>query len=305
MNTKGYSEIPNPGENGPSPAPGGSGINPYPSQAYINQPMPQVVVPPIMFPGIANYTFVLDPMEELALCPRVEIRQQPQFFEQISGCESPNRYFVFTQYPQGGNKMLFKCKEQSGCFQRQCCSASCREFTMDVKHISNAGCLNEGFQNSLVHVNKPFKCTCFCLQRPEMIVNYTKGGELLGKIKQPFSCCDPVFTIYDNAGAPKLFIHADCCQCGLCCANNFCGKMSQAIFHIYADASMTQSIGSIVKKRATFSEMVTSADSYQINFPSNAQPNEKLLLIITGLMIDYQYFEEKAENNDNNNRRHY
>ena len=47
--------------------------------------------------------------------------------------------------------------------------------------------------------------------------------------------------------------------------------------------------------------MVTSADSYQVNFPANATPNEKLLLIVTGLMIDYQYFEQKADN-DNTSR---
>ena len=60
-------------------------------------------------------------------------------------------------------------------------------------------------------------------------------------------------------------------------------------------------VGSIVKKTATVSELLTSADSYQITFPANALPNEKLLLIIAGLMIDYQYFEEKAGENNNNN----
>ena len=40
----------------------------------------------------------------------------------------------------------------------------------------------------------------------------------------------------------------------------------------------------------------------KVNFPVDASPSEKLLLIITGLMIDYQYFEEKADSNDNNRR---
>ena len=80
--------------------------------------------------------------------------------------------------------------------------------------------------------------------------------------------------------------------------------MSEAVFNIYKDASMTQPCGNIIKKIASFSEMVTSADSYQVNFPSDASPSEKLLLIICGLMIDYQFFEEKAGDNDNN-RVHY
>ena len=278
-------------------APGGYGSNPYQAQGYANQPMPPTAMPPVHFAGI-TYTYVLDPMQELALSPSVLIRQQPQFFEQISGCESPNRYFVFSQSPQTGFKMLFKCKEQSECCQRNCCSASMREFVMDIKHIANAGALNENFQNSFVHVNKPFKCTCCCLERPEMIANYSANGELVGKVKQPFSCCDPIFTIYDNAGTMRYYIYADCCQCGLCCSGP-CAKMSEVTFNIYRDANMGQPIGSIVKKIANFSELITSADSYQVNFPADARPNEKLLLIITGLMIDYQFFEERAGNYDN------
>ena len=281
-------------------APGGYGSNPYQAQGYANQPMPPTAMPPVHFAGI-TYTYVLDPMQELALSPSVLIRQQPQFFEQISGCESPNRYFVFSQSPQTGFKMLFKCKEQSECCQRNCCSASMREFVMDIKHIANAGALNENFQNSFVHVNKPFKCTCCCLERPEMIANYSANGELVGKVKQPFSCCDPVFTIYDNAGTMRYYIYADCCQCGLCCSGP-CAKMSEVTFNIYRDANMGQPIGSIVKKIANFSELITSADSYQVNFPADARPNEKLLLIITGLMIDYQFFEERAGNDDNTGR---
>jgi hypothetical protein len=281
-------------------APGGYGSNPYQAQGYANQPMPPTAMPPVHFAGI-TYTYVLDPMQELALSPSVLIRQQPQFFEQISGCESPNRYFVFSQSPQTGFKMLFKCKEQSECCQRNCCSASMREFVMDIKHIANAGALNENFQNSFVHVNKPFKCTCCCLERPEMIANYSANGELVGKVKQPFSCCDPIFTIYDNAGTMRYFIYADCCQCGLCCSGP-CAKMSEVTFNIYRDANMGQPIGSIVKKIANFSELITSADSYQVNFPADARPNEKLLLIITGLMIDYQFFEERAGNDDNTGR---
>ena len=308
---QGYSSVPNPGyqpppyqapggypqaQGGYPTAPGGYGASPYQAQGYVNQPMPQTAVPVNHF-GFA-YTYVLDPMQELALSTGVLIRQQPQFFEQISGCETPNRYFVFSQSPQTGFKMLFLCKEQSECCQRNCCAASMREFVMDIKHIANVGAINENFSNSFVHVNKPFKCTCCCLERPEMIATYAAGNEIVGKVKQPFSCCDPIFTIYDNAGTMRYFVHADCCQCGICCTG-FCAKMSEAVFNVYRDGNMGHPVGSIVKKVANLSELVTSADSYQVNFPADAKPNEKLLLIITTLMIDYQFFEEKAGQNDN------
>ena len=243
--------------------------------------------------------YVADPMQELNISTGCLIRQQPQFLEQITGCESPNRYYVFSQSPQAGMKLLFKCKEYSSCCQRNCCAANAREFIMDMKHVANVGCMDENFHNSFVHINKPFKCTCCCLERPIMDVTYSNGGQLVGQVKQPFTCCDPYFTVFDYSGTLKYFVHADCCQCGICCANNFCGKMSEAVFNIYKDAGLTEPVGSIVKKVASFSELVTSADSYQVNFPLDASPSEKILLIVTALMIDYQYFEQKASDDDN------
>ena len=54
------------------------------------------------------------------------------------------------------------------------------------------------------------------------------------------------------------------------------------------------------KKKANFAELITTADSYQINFPPESTPNDKMNLIAAGLMIDYQFFEEKAKNHDDN-----
>ena len=58
----------------------------------------------------------------------------------------------------------------------------------------------------------------------------------------------------------------------------------------------------------SFSEVITDADSYQVSFPKNASPNDKLLLIALGLMIDYQYFETDASDNHDgryHHRHHY
>ena len=125
-------------------APGGYGANPYQGQGYANQPVPQVAVQPVFFQGI-QFVYVADPMQELNISTGCLIRQQPQFLEQITGCESPNRYYVFSQSPQAGMKLLFKCKEYSSCCQRNCCAANAREFIMDMKHVANVGCMDENF----------------------------------------------------------------------------------------------------------------------------------------------------------------
>lgn len=285
---------------------GGYNPNQYQPQGYANQPMPQVaaVHQPPYFGGI-QYVYVPDPMTELALSTGVLIRQEAQILEQITGCESPNRYYVFSQSPQGGMKLLFKCKEYSECCMRNCCPASTREINMVIKHIASVANLDENFTSPFVDVKKPFKCTCCCLERPEMLVSFGGSKQPLGRIKQVFTCCDPEFNIYDNTGTLRYIIHGDCCQCGLCCANNFCGKLSEVIFNLYSSEDRTKPIGSIIKKSATTAELVTSADSYQVNFPVNSSAQDKMLLIVSALMIDYQYFEEAAtENNNSGNYRY-
>ncbi len=251
--------------------------------------------------GPVQFVYVANPLEELAISTGVLIKQQVQIIEQITGCESPNRYYVFSQSPQGGMKLLFKCKEYSGCCMRNCCPADSREFNMFIKHINETTYYSNDFSNPFVAVNRPFKCTCCCLERPEMLCTYGESKQPLGRIKQPFSCCDPIFSVYDNTGTLKYTIHADCCQCFLVCRNNFCGKLSGVIFNIYNSSNINSNpVGSIIKKVASGAELITSADSYQINFPPEASPNDKMLLIIAGLMVDYQFFEESASQNNNN-----
>ena len=294
----GYSSQPGyaPPQQGYPPQPGYAPQPGYPTQPGY-QAVPQGV--PAYHPGV-QYVYVADPMSELAMSTGVVIKQEPQFLEAITGCESPNRYFVFAQSPQGGMKLLFKCREFSTCCMRNCCPASSREFSMKIKHVAAQINLNEDFSMPFVDVSRPFKCTCCCLERPEMIV--TSGDKQpFGRIRQPFTCCDPEFEIYDNTGTSRYFVHADCCQCGLLCANNFCGKLSEVDFQIFSSASRANPVGLICKKIANAAELITSADSYQINFPADASPQDKLLLIVTGLMIDYQFFEESASDNSNNN----
>ena len=110
----------------------------------------------------------------------------------------------------------------------------------------------------------------------------------------------PGFEVFEANGNLKYFVHADCCQCGLLCANNFCGKLSPANFNIIS-AGSNNIVASISKMAAqSYSEMITDADSYRVTFPQGASAYDKLLLIALGLLIDYQYFETDGGNTNHN-----
>ena len=124
----------------------------------------------------------------------------------------------------------------------------------------------------------------------------------MGTIRHICTICDPEFEVFDERNQLKYIVNASCCQCGLLCANNFCGKLSEAIFNILQPGSR-QIIGKISKNCADYSELVTDADSYQINFPSTASPSDKLLIMSLGLMIDYQYFETDSSDEKRKGRK--
>ena len=281
---------------------------------YAGQPVVTPVVPgavpgvvPGAVPGAITFgkiqcVLVADPMAELNSCTSVIIKQQPELLEAMTGCETANRYHVLGNVG-GYFKYLFKCVERSSFCMRNCCPSNLREFDMGIFHAVSSpitGNMTGGFARAY----KPCKVPCFCFNRPEIIVNLGADNKYIGKIKNMFTCCDPEFEVYNPSGL-KYFVRANCCQCGLLCANNFCGKMSSAVFEILQPGS-TNVIANITKMSAqSFSEMVTDADSYQISFPAGATAEDKLLLIALGLMIDYQYFEtDSSDENTGYRRRH-
>ena len=256
----------------------------------------------IALPQFAGTQYVLmqnDPLTELETCTSVIIRQQPEFFELFSGCETQNRYHVFGISPQG-YKYMFRCREISGFCMRNCCPSEMREFNMEISQILLNGQL-QLFANAF----KPFKCSCCCFNRP--VIHLNVGEHPVGTIKHLLSCWDPWFEVFESNGNLKYFVSADCCQCGILYTKNICGKFSPAVFNIFAAG--TQSIVATITKMSaqSFSEVVTDADSYQITFPPDSTAYDKLLLIALGLMIDYQYFETDGNGNNGGHmgRRHY
>jgi hypothetical protein len=85
--------------------------------------------------------------------------------EALLGCESPNRYHVYGHYENGKVAYLFKCKEESSYFSRNCINNDARPFLMRMKHMDMNCYQVDDFSQALVTLKKSFKCTCCCLER--------------------------------------------------------------------------------------------------------------------------------------------
>ena len=146
---------------------------PMQQQVYIQQGVP--VQQPMVQPGAPGYMppgqpgvplmFVENPLQELAGSKVAIIEQQVELLEMLTGCETKNRYHVYIQNPYGQKQYLFKCKEESGWCERNCCPSDSRPFLMRVKHVSGQAQMTDDFSKTYAEFNRAFKCTCCCLAR--------------------------------------------------------------------------------------------------------------------------------------------
>lgn len=66
----------------------------------------------------AFYTF--DILSSLESAEGAFIKQKIEIFEMLSGCETKNAYYVFLRFANNEYAYIFKCKEKSGWFARNC-----------------------------------------------------------------------------------------------------------------------------------------------------------------------------------------
>lgn len=278
---------------------------PY-SQGYRQQPInmnqgPMNSQVMVNFGGVQMQVYS-DPMYILSQTSHCFVKQSIEMLEVLTGCETQNRYNVYTRAHNGVMTYLFKCKEDSGCCERYYCKGDSRPFNMKLKHVTNPH-IDDDFMDTFCLFDRPWKCTCCCLARPVLSAYYKQKqeGNSFGSIEEPLSCYDPVLFIRDSSGFIKYKIHADCCQCGIICRNSICGKCSETMFGIYPanceEFHMKHKVG-LIRKIAgdAIKEMFTDADSFEIVFPDESTPEEKLLLIGAVLMIDYRFYEENPRN---------
>jgi len=236
----------------------------------------------------------------LANISEIIIKQEADILEAVTGCQEPNNYQVYGRLPNGEKIYIFKCREFSSCGMRYFCPVNCREFSMKIKlayeeeqkNTEKKNTDDEDYENSLIDINKNCKIPCLCCVRPDMKVILSENNLKLGTIEQEFSFCDPVFNIYDKDDTALFYIESDCCQCGFLCRNNFLGKTDEAHFFIYYYNDRSNPAGDICKKAAK--STLSIGDNYSVILPAKATFEEKILLTIAGIMIDYQYFEKNT-----------
>lgn len=222
-----------------------------------------------------------DTLEALA---GVYIKQKFDFAEMVTGCEMPNEYYVYSinqrnpelkKKPKDAKK-IFKYKEKSTCYERQCMRGECKPFNMKI--ISMLPGPSDDKQ--VMRTEKECKCTYYCCNRPEMKCYYNEvdktGGadHYLGKVYDPWDMCNYQYDIRtgetDTADQQvEYIIHASCCQLYFCCKCP-CESCQKVVFEIHEGQSTGTKVGSIIKMgRDPCSNIAKGgdADEFAVDFP--------------------------------------
>jgi len=227
------------------------------------------------------------------------IKQKFDMLEAMTGCEQGNTYYVYPLGKDGDKKgkKIFKAKEKSSCFAKQCMSGDCRPFQLKVNLEDESEELdNEPF----LLLDRPCKCTFACCNRPELTVTYVEDGknEYVGKIRDPWTCCNIVNEIYDKDNNLKYKVEASCLQLGFHCKFP-CEACETIDFDIKTPSG---EVISTIQKRSPgcIAAAVSDADNFSVNFPANASKEDKALIMSCAMFLDYRYFEEKGGKQKNN-----
>jgi hypothetical protein len=232
----------------------------------------------------------------LQQCKKVQVQEKARTLEVLTALlgaeiEMANKYKVLDENDQ---ELLFAI-EQTGCCTRQCqqCCGDCAAWEVDIYYTQN------GRNEKAFRLERPWTLTCCCFNRPETTVTDYYSGQVVGKLRDPFACCDLTFSVLSPKGDNVLFAKGGCCQWGLCCPLP-CGPCSEVEFPI-SDARIGGSVGHIQKKVPSCCKFLfaSDVDNYKIDFGGVENGNWKLLLIALSIFIDFRYFNDNKADNSN------
>ena len=249
---------------------------------------------------------VPDALNEIVKAKEVIIEQKIELMEALTGCETPNRYNVFYIDDSGQKKFLFKCKEESGWFCRNCIPSGYRPFYLKMFHLKNYSPSSEN-KDLIADFERPFMCTCLCCCRPKMDAFFRSemsqetglekiigNNGSIGRVVEPFSC-GPTINIFGNNNKIKYKIYGEFCQCGFWARDISVGKCYEVDFPIYeGDDCSRKPVGNVHKIFKGLSELISDSDVFLLTFPKNADAIDRLMLIGSVIMIDYRFYEDLA-----------
>lgn len=133
--------------------------------------------------GYQDFARKLNAVSGVYICQNIDA------IEVATGVDMPNSYSIFAlENGLKKGKNLFTFADETGCYARCCYTPDCRPMNMTLTNVQHGNVEDQ----KVIHVERPYKCTCYCINRQEMQVKFTEGGQdkYIGKITDPWDCCN-------------------------------------------------------------------------------------------------------------------
>lgn len=163
---------------------------------------------------------------------------------------------------------------------------------MNVEHDNKDDQGNEGME--AFFFEREYRWTCLCFNRPEMLLFLTENGQktYLGKVTNPWTACDLEIRVIDPQEQLKYILTGSCCQLGVFCPQFPCEACETVNFEVRDQHG--NKISEFQKKTPGCAKAsLSDADNFSIIFPTQATPEDRVLLTAGLILMDFTYFEEK------------
>ena len=274
-----------------------------PPQNYIpipntpNQKINQPIQSPQYFQksiGASSSLELAELLEDLAEVKKASVLKY--FQEGCCGFDDKHKYRVSIINNDGSSRYIFICRTDHIWFPL----INSYQYDVKMKYIprdsTNAILETKDFNKRLIDLVSNFECE----YKPRMFVRNSDNNSIIGRIQQPriCRCCckDANFEIYSRycqPNIPKYVITTNGRQCSYCCCVYCCCARHKTNFLIHNKTTNFIS-GNVLKKdfRVGNSIIVDDFLTYDINFPDDASPEEKILIICAVIGIDNAAYKD-------------
>jgi hypothetical protein len=249
-------------------------------QNYANNQNTNAEMIPYMPPPLINEQGYFNELSDLN---SVDIVQKTSYIDYLCPC-TENVFQV--HYPDKQKRILYEMYEKSDCCER-CCCFRLRSFNMKINNMTSQKNPNSILMDAHKICALPCIYGCGC-GKPEITIDMKSPVQShLGKVRMDYeSCfcaiCENRIDITDKSGNLRYVIKKSGVCIG-CFGGCFC-KCCSFDFDICENNNIVGKITKLTCDRIRI--FCTKADIYTINFPSNASPEEKMLLIMGTILLD-------------------
>ena len=141
--------------------------------------------------------------------------------------------------------------------------------------------------NVIMQIHKSFGAAACCFYRPELQI-FDGRGNKIGYAEDPWNCrCVMDQRIFDPSGVQIYGAQGSVCQPAICCP-----CLGNVEFDITGPNGEPTN-AHISKIFNGCAEIMAKVNNFRVTFPPGATPQQKMALIGTTLLIDFEYFEKK------------